>query len=94
MSSFVDTKDPQSVRAESIDWSAEMALSSPNDTISTSTWTASDSLVVDSDSNTNTVASCVISAGRLWAYCMLTNHIVTAAGYEYDATIIVEIKPA
>ena len=91
MSSFTDKKDPQSVRAESIDWTAELALSSPADTISTSEWTASDGLVVDSNSKTNQIASCVVSAGRLGAYCNLTNSIVTAAGYKYDSTITVEI---
>ena len=91
MSSFTDTKDPDSIRAESIDWSAEMALSSPADTISLSSWTADNGLVVDSNSKTTTVASCVVSGGRLGAYCNLTNHIVCASTYEYDSTITVEI---
>ena len=94
MSSFDDTKDPDSVRAETINWAAELALTSPADVISTSTWTADNGLVVDSDTNTTSTASCVVSAGRLGAYCSLTNHIVTAGGYEYDSTITVEIKQA
>lgn len=92
MSSFTDTKDPQSVRPETINWAAELALSSPADTIATSTWTADNGLVVDSSSSTTTTASCVVSAGRLGAYCNLVNHIITASSYEYDATITVEIK--
>ena len=94
MSSFTDTQDPQSVRAESIDWSAELSLSSPADVISISAWTASDGLVVDSNSKSGAIASCVVSAGRLGAYCNLVNHIVTTAGYEYDSTIIMEIVQA
>ena len=92
MTDFTDTKDPDSIRAESIDWTAELALSSPADTISLSTWTADNGLIVDSNSKTNQIASCVVSGGRLGAYCNLTNHIVCASTYEYDSTIVVEIK--
>ena len=94
MSSFTDTKDPDSVRAESIDWSAEMALTSPADSIFSSSWSADNGLVVDSNSKSGAVTSCVISGGRLGAYCNLTNHIVTTADYEYDASISVEVVNA
>ena len=93
MSLAHDTKTVQGVRQEVIDWSPEMSLSSPIDTIATSTWTASDGLVVDTDSNTTSTATCTQSGGRLGAYCELRNFIVTAAGYHYDKTIIVEITP-
>lgn len=93
MSLANDTKTVTAVRQEVINWLPEMSLSSPIDTISTSTWTASDGLKVDSNSKTNSTATCTQSGGRLGAYCILRNFIVTAAGYEYDKTIIVEIVP-
>ena len=94
MSSFTDQKDPQSVRPETINWAAELGLSSPVDTISTSSWAADGGLTVDSDSKTSTTASCVISAGQLGKYCKLVNTIVTVSAYTYEATITVEIKSA
>ena len=93
MSLANDRKTTTAVRQEVINWLPEMSLSSPIDTISTSTWTSSDGLVVDSNSKTDSTATCVISSGRLGAYCRLRNFIVTAAGYKYDKTIIVEIVP-
>ena len=92
MTTFSDTKDPQAVVPHRINWAAEMALSSPSDTISTSAWTADNGVVIDSDSKTNTTATAVLSGGRLGAYSNVTNHIVTAAGREYDATIVMDIK--
>lgn len=93
MSLAHDTKTTSEVRQETINWLPEMALSSPTDTISTSSWTADNGLVVDSDSNTDSTATCVHSAGRLGAYCNLENTIVTAAGFTYTKTIIMEIVP-
>ena len=93
MSLANDTKTATEVRQETINWLPEMSLSSPIDTISTSTWTASDGLTVDSNSKTDSTTTCVHSAGRLGAYCELVNTIVTAAGYTYTKTIIMEITP-
>ena len=93
MSLAHDTKTTAEVRQDTINWLPEMSLSSPIDTISTSTWTADNGLVVDSNTKTNSTATCVHSAGRLGAYCNLENTIVTAAGYTYTKTIIMEITP-
>ena len=88
----MESKSPTSVEQHTFDWAAEMALSSPADTIATSTWTADNGLIIDSDAKTNTTTTVVRSGGRLGAYCNLRNHIVTAAGREYDRTMVVEIK--
>ena len=93
MSLVNDTKTVTGVRQEVINWLPEMSLSSPIDTISTSTWTADNGLKVDSNSKTDSTTTCVQSGGRLGAYCRLRNFIVTTAGYKYDKTIIVEILP-
>ena len=92
MTTFTSTKDPQSKVSHKVDWAAEMALTSPADTISTSTWTADNGLIIVSDFKSNTTATVTIRAGRLGAYCNLTNHIITASGGEYDATVVMEIK--
>lgn len=93
MSLAHDRKATADVRQEQINWLPEMSLSSPVDVISTSTWGASDGLVVDSSSKTDSTATCTISGGRLGAYCNLVNTVVTTAGYTYTKTLIVEITP-
>ena len=93
MSLANDTKTTTEVRQDTINWLPEMSLSSPIDTISTSEWTADNGLVVDSNTKTNSTATCTHSAGRTGAYCNLENTVVTAAGYTYTKTIIMEIVP-
>ena len=93
MRTFSDDKDPDSVKEEfGIDWSADLALSSPADTISSSSWSADNGLTVVSNSVSGGIARVKVSGGRLGAYCNLTNHIVCASGYEDDGTIVLEIK--
>ena len=94
MTTFTDTKDPESVLPHTINWAAELALSSPGDTIATSTWTADNGLVINSNSKTTTTTTVIVSAGRLGAYCNLTNHITTntSPARHYEATIVMEMK--
>ena len=95
-------KDPDAVLSYGLDWSnfgVNDAASSDNgwlqgDTISTSTWavTGADALlVIDSDTNTTTETSVVLSAGTDKKSYYVTNHIVTAAGLEDDRTICVRV---
>jgi len=100
MTILTEPKTSATVRQESINWLPQLSLSSPIDTISSSTWTASDGLRIgdlaspeSTTSNTTAVASAWINGGRLGAYCELTNTIVTAGGSTYTETIIVEITP-
>ena len=92
MTTFSVAKDPQAVLDYTITYATVMAASSPNDTISSSSWTADNGLVVDSDSNTTTTTTVFVSAGRLGAYGNLVNTIVTASARTYERTIVVEIK--
>ena len=87
------TKTTTAERDEEINWEPEMALTSPADTISTSTWTADNGLKASSPTNTTSSAKVFITEGRLGAYCLLRNFIVTTAAKKYDRTIIVEIVP-
>ena len=47
--------------------------------------------MVDSDSNTTTGATSVISAGDRGAMCELANTVVTAGGKTHKRTIVVRI---
>ena len=82
------------------DYSAEMAATSPNDTISTSVFTADNGVTIgDSSSpqntytNTTTTATVWLSGGRNYTYANVTNTITTAAGRTFIRTQIIEIKP-
>jgi len=89
---FSTTKDPQEVIDYSIDWAATMGESSPNDTISTSAWTADNGLTVDSDTNTTTTTTVWVSAGTRGKYANLVNTITTASGRTHERTIAVLLQ--
>lgn len=81
--------DPDEVSDFERDWSADLGA----DTITTSTWTVDDGLTVDDEDNDTTTASIRISGGTLWTTYEATNHIVTAAGNEYDKTLRFIVRP-
>jgi len=96
-------KDPSAVLNYGHDWADEGANDGAStdtgwlqsDTITTSTWAVSGSdalLLVDSDSNDTTTATAVLSGGTANTNYILTNHIVTAAGYEDDRSIVVKVQ--
>ena len=95
--------DPQAVLAYGFDWADGGAndggdtdtgwLSS--DTITTSTWSISGPdalLVVDSDANDTTTTTVVLSGGTANSTYSVVNHIVTAAGYEDERSLIVKVQ--
>lgn len=81
-------KDPDSVVNYSIDWSDWL----DSDTISTSTWAADTGLTVDSDSETTTVATAIVSSGTAGTAYGLTNTITTAAGLTAERTITIMVQ--
>lgn len=102
MSEFTAVKDPEAVINWIIDWSDWL----DGDTISTSTWSISASespitLTVDSSSiqADTTVspnlssqwAAVTVSSGTAGITYTLTNHIVTASGFEDDRSIGVKV---
>jgi hypothetical protein len=89
---FETMKDPDSVEDFTINWAATLSESSPNDTISTSAWTADNGVVVDDDSNTTTTTTVWVSGGTLHKYADLTNEVGTAGGRTYNRTITVMIQ--
>lgn len=89
---YYRVKDPDDVIPVHVDWLDKLNLSDPADTISSSSWSADSGLTVDSDSNTTTSATAVISGGTAGNRYKLTNRIVTAAGYTYDRSTSVAVR--
>ena len=85
------TKDPQAVLDYMIDWSSWLTAAG-DDTITASSWTATDGITIDSDTNTTTTATVWLSGGTVGTTYELTNHIVTLAGREDDRTIKIKCK--
>lgn len=97
------TKDPDAVLNYGHDWADGGANDGStadtgwlqSDTVATSTWSVEGPdalLVVDSDSNDATTTTVVLSGGTLnKGDYLVTNHIITAAGYEEDRTIVVRM---
>lgn len=82
------------------DYSAEMAATSPNDTISTSTWEVTGGLRIGNlaspettDSKTTTTTTVWLNGGRDYSYALAINTITTAAGRTYVRRTVFDIKP-
>jgi len=84
-------KDPSDVLDYSIDWSDTLTESSPVDTISSSTWTATSGVVVGASSIAGSTTTVMVSAGTPWKYCELTNVIVTDGSRTHSKTIVLRL---
>lgn len=83
-------KDPDEVRAYPVDWTYELET---GDAIATSVFTAITSgITIDSDSNTDTAATAVISGGTAGEVYNIRNRITTDNGYTYDFTFQIEVR--
>jgi len=89
---FAKTKDPDETLDFYIDWSSTLAEVSPADTVSSSSWTATNGVTVDSDSNTTTSSTVWVSGGTDRKYSELVNTIVTASGRTHQRTIALKIQ--
>lgn len=90
------TKDPDDVADYVIDWygTAEEPgpLLSDTDTISASAWTFPAGLTKDSDSFTTQHSLVWISGGTAGETYVVTNHITTAGGREFDQSVKIKVK--
>lgn len=82
------TKDPDAVLDYQLDWSEWLAT---GDTISASAWVVPTGLTLDSDSNTTTKATAVLSGGDLGVTYIVTNRITTVNGLITDRSIEITI---
>jgi hypothetical protein len=93
-------KDPADVLDYLIDWQAgAKPFLSEDEVITTSSWTAyddkwaaTDDLVIDSDSHTDTTATGWVSGGLAGQKYYITNHVVTDQGREKDLSIKIDCK--
>lgn len=84
------TKSATEVVSYTIDWDALDFLGS--DTIASSSWTATTGLTIDSDSNTTTTATAVVSGGTAQTAYTLTNQItLTTSGDTRERSIVVYV---
>lgn len=94
-SAFRVTKDPNAVLPYGFDWSDWLE---EGDAIASATWTITSPtgdaspVVVDSDSETDTVATAVLSAGTVGNTYFATCRITTDSGYIDDRTLTIEVK--
>ena len=86
-------KGPDEVLDYEQDYATVMAQTSPEDIISTSTWTADNGVIVDSESETTTKAMVWLSGGRSWTYATIQNTITTRDNRTYTRQMILEIRP-
>ena len=71
------------------DWSSWL---STGDTIATSTWTVETGLTVDSETNTTTTATVIISGGVAGTTYKITNSIVSANALETDRVWFLRVQ--
>lgn len=82
-------KDPEAVLDYPFDWSSWLK---PGETITTSTFTVSAGLALDSSSNTLSSATAWLSGGAAGTPYQVTNHIVTSAGRADDRSITIRVQ--
>lgn len=77
-------KDPGAVLNYTEDWADELGA----DTIASAAWTVPTGITKDSDSNTNTTATIVLSGGTAMQTYYVECEITTAAGLKDTRTFI------
>ena len=77
--------------SEVLDFTADISADLGVDTISTSTWTATGGVVVDSDTNTSTTATVVLSGGVKGTTCEAVNTAVSVGGKTHTSTITIRV---
>lgn len=86
-------KDPEAVKDYQVNWAGYL---SSGVTIALSTWAITvdpdSALAIDSESNTATTATVILSGGAVGAKYWVTNHCVFSDGTEDDQSIIMMIK--
>lgn len=86
------TKSTTEVATYTIDWDDSIEDFLGSDTISSSSWSVLPAgLTIDSDSETTTVTTVIVSSGTVNTAYTLTNQIVTVAGSTWERQIVVYI---
>ena len=82
-------KDPDATLDYNVNWADWLDT---GDTISSVSFDADDGITIDSESNTNTVATAVISGGTVGTRYKITCSIVTANGDEDDRSFYIRVR--
>lgn len=88
------SKDPDEVLDYEVDWQdATTPTLEAGETLSTSVFSVvTGTVVIDSQSNTTTVATVWLSGGTNGEDCELLNRVTTSAGRTYDQSIKLRIR--
>lgn len=85
-------KDPAEVLDYGLDWSDQLALPNPDDTISSATWTVPAGLTAGAQSVVGGVATIWLSGGTAGADYTLTCRIVTSGGRTLERSVKLLVK--
>ena len=85
-------KDPADVLDYGLEWSEQLALTSPADTISSATWTVPAGLTAGAQSVVSGVATSFLSGGTAGTDYTVTCRIVTAGGRTLERSVKLLVK--
>jgi hypothetical protein len=85
-------KDPADVLDYALDWSDQLSLTSPADTISSATWTVPAGLTAGAQSVLGGVATIWLSAGVAGTDYTITCRIVTAGARTLERSVMLFVK--
>lgn len=81
-------KDPEAVLDYSVDWSDWLG----EDTIASVDWTVPDGLTLESQTNSDTVATATLSGGTAATSYAVKCHVTTALGLEDERTVSLRVR--
>lgn len=86
-------KDPGDVKDYAIDWSQHLLVEGEDagDTITASTWVVAAGLTKDSDFDTTTRTTVWLSGGTAGVEYLVTNHVTTAQGRQFERSFTVNV---
>ena len=85
-------KDPADVLDYGLDWSDQLALKSPADTISSATWVVPAGLIAGAQSVVGGVAATWLSGGTAGTDYTITCRIVTTGGRTLERSVKLHVK--
>lgn len=90
-----DAKDPNDVKDYKLDWGGSADKKAFGDTLTASAWTITPvGLTKDSDTFNGTSTTIWLSGGSAGQTYVLTNHVTTAGGRQYDQSVKLKCKEA
>jgi hypothetical protein len=85
-------KDPDEVKDYGLNWADWLNENTPDDTISTSDWTATAGITLGVKSNDTTTTTQWVSGGTHGSDYVLVNRIVTAGGRTAERALLIQVR--